>query len=123
MQSDRVVSKPMLWTGRIMTAIVTLLVGFGGVVKLFKVAGVVEGMARAGYPERLVLTVGVIELVCLAVHLIPQTNVLGAILLTGLLGGATATNFRVGDPSTPLPIVVGMLAGEDFICGMCGCGS
>lgn len=99
----------MVWTGRIMSAIVILLVAFGSVVKLIKVAGVVEGMARAGYPEPLVRPVGVIELICIVVYLIPQTNVLGAILLTGLLGGAAATNFRIGDPSFPLPIVVGML--------------
>lgn len=110
MQPDAVVSKPMLWTGRVMSAIVVLLTAFGSVVKLLNVPSVVEGMARAGYAERLVRPVGVIEMICVVFYLIPQTNVLGAILLTGLLGGATATNFRVGDPSTPLPVVLGMLA-------------
>ena len=110
MQSDAMVSKPMLWTGRVMSAIVVLLTGFGSIVKLLKVAGVIEGMAKAGYPEHLVRPVGVIEMICIVVYLIPRTNVLGAILLTGLLGGATATNVRIGDPATPLPVVLGMLA-------------
>lgn len=104
------ISKTMLWTGRVMSAIVILLVAFGSVMKLIKVAGVMAGMARAGYPEHLVRPVGVIELICIVVYLIPRTDVLGAILLTGLLGGAAATNFRIGDPSFPLPIVVGMMA-------------
>jgi hypothetical protein len=110
MYSNAGVSKPMLWTGRVMSAIAVLLVAFGGVVKVLKVAGIVEGMARAGWPERLTRPVGAIELVCVVVYLIPRTNVLGAILMTALLGGATATNYRIGDPSLPLPIIVGMLA-------------
>jgi hypothetical protein len=110
MNSNAGVSKPMLWTGRVMSAIAVLLVTFGGVVKVMKVAGIIEGMARAGWPERLTRPVGVIELFCVVVYLIPRTNVLGAILMTALLGGATATNFRIGDPSLPLPIIVGMLA-------------
>jgi len=104
------VSKTMLWTGRAMSAIVALLVAFGSVVKLIKVAGVVEGMARTGYSEHLVRPVGVIELICVVVYLIPQTEVLGAILLTGLLGAAASTTFRIGDHSFPLPIVLGMMA-------------
>lgn len=104
------ISKTMLWTGRVMSAIVILLVAFGSVMKLIKVAGVMAGMARVGYPEHLARPVGVIELICIVVYLIPQTEVLGAILLTGLLGGAAATNLRIGDPSFPLPIVVGMMA-------------
>jgi len=110
MNSNASVSKPMLWTGRVMSAIAVLLVTFGGVVKVMKAAGIIEGMARAGWPERLVVPVGVIELFCVVVYLIPRTNVLGAILMTGLLGGATATNLRIGDPALPLPIIVGMLA-------------
>jgi len=110
MQSETVISKPAIWTGWILSALVALLIVFGGVVKVLKVPGVVEGMARAGYPERLVVPVGTIELICVAVYLIPQTSVLGAILLTALLGGATATNLRIGDPSAPLPVVTGILA-------------
>jgi len=61
-------------------------------------------------PERFIITVGTIELVCIIVYVIPQTAVLGAILMTGLLGGATLTEIRIGDPTWPVPVVVGMLA-------------
>jgi hypothetical protein len=104
------VSKTALWIGRVMSALPVLLVLFGSIVKLMKTASVVEGFVRAGVPERLIIPVGVIELVCVIIYVIPQTAVLGAILMTGLLGGATITNLRIGDPTYPLPVVLGMLA-------------
>jgi hypothetical protein len=93
-----------------MSALPVLLVLFGSVVKLMKTASVVEAFVRAGIPERLIIPVGIIELVCVIVYLIPQTAVLGVILMTGLLGGATITNLRISDPTYPMPIVLGMLA-------------
>ena len=104
------VSKTTLWIGRVMSALPVLLVLFGSVMKLMKTASVMEGFARAGVPERLIIPVGIIELVCVIVYVIPQTAVLGAILMTGLLGGATITTLRVADPTYPLPVVLGMLA-------------
>ena len=104
------VSKTTLWISRVMSALPVLLVLFGSVVKLMKTASVIEGFVRAGVPERLIIPVGVIELVCVIVYVIPQTAVLGAILMTGLLGGATITNLRIGDPTYPMPVVLGMLA-------------
>jgi len=104
------VSKTALWISRVMSALPVLLVLFGSVVKLMKTASVVEGFVRAGVPERLIIPVGIIELVCVIVYVIPQTAVLGAILMTGLLGGATLTNLRIGDPTYPMPVVLGMLA-------------
>jgi hypothetical protein len=104
------VSKTALWTGRVMSALPVLLVLFSSVMKLMKTAAVVEGFARAGVPERLIIPVGIIELVCVIVYVIPQTAVLGAILMTGLLGGATITTLRIGDPTYPMPVVLGMLA-------------
>ena len=104
------VSKTTLWIGRVMSALPVLLVLFGSVMKLMKTASVVEGFVRAGVPERLIIPVGVIELVCVIVYVIPQTAVLGAILMTGLLGGATITNLRIADPTYPMPVVLGMLA-------------
>jgi len=104
------VTKTALWTGRVMSALPVLLVLFGSVMKLMKTAAVVEGFVRAGVPERLIIPVGVIELVCVIVYVVPRTAVLGAILMTGLLGGATITNLRIGNPTYPLPIVCGMLA-------------
>jgi hypothetical protein len=104
------VSKTTLWIGRVMSALPVLLVLFGSVMKLMKTASVIEGFVRAGVPERLIIPVGIIELVCVIVYVIPQTAVLGAILMTGLLGGATITTLRVADPTYPLPVVLGMLA-------------
>lgn len=110
MQSTTAVSKTMLWTGRVMSALPVLLILLGSVMKLMKTASVLEGFARAGVPERLILPVGLIELVCVVVYVIPRTSVLGAILMTGLLGGATITTLRIGDPTYPMPVVLGMLA-------------
>jgi DoxX-like family len=110
MQMSSPVSKTTLWIGRVMSALPVLLVLFGSVMKLMKTASVMEGFARAGVPERLIIPVGVIELVCVIVYVIPQTAVLGAILMTGLLGGATITTLRIGDPTYPMPVVLGMLA-------------
>ena len=110
MQSSTTISKTALWTGRVMSALPVLLILLGSVMKLMKHPSVLEGFARAGVPERLILPVGLIELICVVVYLIPRTSVLGAILMTGLLGGATITTLRVGDPTFPMPVILGMLA-------------
>jgi len=110
MQSTNTVSKTALWTGRVMSALPVLLILLGSIMKLMRHPSVLEGFARAGVPERLILPVGLIELVCVVVYLIPRTSVLGAILMTGLLGGATITTLRVGDPTYPMPVILGMLA-------------
>ena len=78
--------------------------------KLMKLPSVLEGFARAGLPEKLIIPVGLIELICVVVYAIPRTAVLGAILMAGLLGGATLTSLRVGDPTYPMPVILGMLA-------------
>ena len=110
MPTTSTVSKTALWVGRAMGAPPVLLILFGSIVKLMKTASVLEGFARAGVPERLIIPVGVIELVCVTVYVILRTAVLGAILMTGLLGGATMTSLRAADPSYPLPVFLGMLA-------------
>jgi hypothetical protein len=102
------VAKGAFWTGHVMSAIPALLFLFSAVMKLMKPAPVVEGFARLGLPEDLALGIGVVELVCTAVYVFPRTSVLGAILLTGYLGGATVTHLRVGDPFF-MPIVAGVL--------------
>lgn len=103
-------SKAALWTGRVMSALPVLLVLFGSVVKLMRVPSVVEAFTRTGLPQGLILPVGTIELLCCLIYIIPQTAVLGAILMTGLLGGATITTLRIGDPTYPMPVILGMLA-------------
>jgi hypothetical protein len=104
------VSKAALWTGRVMSALPVLIVLMASVMKLMKLPQVVEGFAKAGAPEYLIVPVGLIELLCVVVYLIPRTSILGAILMTGLLGGATITTLRIGDPTYPMPVVLGMLA-------------
>jgi len=102
------VSKKMLWAGRISSAVPVLMLLFSSVLKFVKPAPVVEGFARLGYPESLALGIGILELACTAVYVIPRTSVLGAILLTGYLGGATATHVRVGEPFFT-PVILGAL--------------
>ena len=102
------VSKKMLWAGRIMSALPVLLLVFSAVAKLMKPASVVEGFVRLGYPESLILPIGVLELVCAVVYAIPRTSIFGAILLTGYLGGATATLVRGGEAFFA-PVVAGVL--------------
>jgi DoxX-like family len=99
-------NSPMrLWAGRIISALPALLLLFSGTMKLLKVPAVIEGMAHYGYPEHLIVFIGMLEVGCTIVYLIPRTAILGAILMTGYLGGATATNVRVGDPSFIGPIL------------------
>jgi hypothetical protein len=102
------VSKKMLWTGRVISAIPVLLMVFSASMKLVKAAPVVQGMPRYGYPESQIVAIGVLELLSCVVYLIPNTAVLGAILMTGYLGGATATNVRVGDPSYVMTVLLGV---------------
>ena len=101
-------SKKMLWVGRIISALVVPFLLFDSLVKLMKLSLAVKPTIRLGYPESLVLSIGIVELVCLVVYVIPPTSILGAILLTGYLGGATATHMRIGEPFF-FPIVVGAL--------------
>lgn len=108
MMSSESLSKKMIWAGYGLSALPVLLLCMSGVMKLMKPASVVEGMAKMGYPESLALGIGIVELLCTALYVIPRTSVLGAILLTGYLGGATATHVRVGDPFLA-PVVVGVL--------------
>ena len=103
-------SKGVLWTSRLLSAMPVLFVLLGSVLKLMKTASVVQGFAHAGLPARLIVPVGLIELTCVIGYLVPSTSVLGAILLTGLLGGATVTTLRIGDPTYPMPILLGMMA-------------
>jgi hypothetical protein len=99
-----------LWTGRIVAAWIVVFLVWDGAMKLLRVNMAVEGTVRVGYPARLVAAIGLIELICVAAYALPRTSVVGAILLTAYLGGATATQVRLEDPWWLLPVVIGALA-------------
>ena len=101
-------SKPMFWIGWVITALPVLLMLSGIVASLFKPEMIREGMAKYGYPEGIGRQLVIVEAACLVLYLIPQTAVLGAILLTGYLGGATATHVRVSEPFF-FPVLVGVV--------------
>lgn len=103
------ISPARLWSGRIISALPALLLLFSGAMKLIKPVPVVQGFARFGYPESLMVVIGLPEIGCTLVYLIPQTSVLGAILMTAYLGGATASNVRVGDSSYFITVTLGVL--------------
>ncbi|HSA92132.1 MAG TPA: DoxX family protein [Terriglobales bacterium] len=102
------VAKRTLWAGRILSAIPVLFLLFSATMKLVKPQSVIEGFAHLGYPENLAFGIAILELACTALYVIRRTSVLGAILLTAFLGGATATHVRVGDPFFA-PVVLGVL--------------
>lgn len=87
-----------IWVGRVMSALPVLFLLVDGAMKLIKPAPVVEGTLQLGYPESVIVGLGIVLLACVALYAIPQTSILGAILLTGYLGGAVATHVRVGNP-------------------------
>ncbi len=102
-------SKRGLWAGRIMSGLVAAFLVFDAIVKVMKLAFAVEGTAKVGYPVSVVLPLGIVLLACVVLYVIPGTSVFGAILLTGYLGGATATLVRVEDPLFLFPVGFGVL--------------
>ena len=86
-----------LWLGRIVSWLLALLLLVDGVAKLFKPGPVVEGTVKLGYAESAIIPIGIVLIVCTILYLLPVTEVLGAILLTGYLGGAVATHVRAAD--------------------------
>lgn len=94
------------------TAIAALFLAFDTILKVLRLAPAVEGTTSIGYPAESVFWIGAIELVCLVLYLAPRTAVLGALLLTGYLGGAVATHVRISSPlltHTLFPIYVALL--------------
>ncbi len=90
-------SRGALWAGRILGGLPALFLVLDGAMKLFKPAVVVEGTMQLGYPESCIIALGIVLLIGTILYLVPRTAVLGAILLTGYLGGAVATHVRVSD--------------------------
>lgn len=102
-------SKKTVLAGRILSALPILFLLFDAVAKLFKPEPVVKGTIELGYPESVIVGLGIVLLVCTILYAIPRTSVLGAILLTGYLGGAVATHVRVGGPlfNVIFPVIFG----------------
>lgn len=106
------VSKGRLWTGLILSILPALFLLLDGVMKLTKPEIVVKTTFEIGYQESIIVPLGIVLLICTVLYLIPQTSVLGAILLTGYLGGAVATNARIGSPLFShilFPVYIGVL--------------
>jgi len=106
-----------IWASRILTALSVLFLLMDGGMKLFKPPFVVEATVRLGYPESTIVGIGVVVLVCTVLYVIPRTAVLGAILLTGHLGGAVASNVRAGTPvfNVVLPILFGVIVWTSLV--------
>jgi hypothetical protein len=88
----------LMWVGRGISVLLSLLFAMSAVMKLSGGPGVTEGMAHLGLPESLVVPLGILEFSCVAIYLIPATSIVGAILMTGYIGGAILAHVRVGDP-------------------------
>ena len=105
-------SKKALWGGRIMSGLVTAFLLFDAVIHLLKPAPVVEAFAKLHLPLSLAVELGIVELLCLVLYVIPRTSILGAVLLTGYLGGAVAIQMTTSNSlfgEILFPVYVGVL--------------
>jgi len=102
-------SKAQVWTGRAISGLVILFLLFDSTIKLIRAPAAVEGTVQLGYPAGVLVPLGIVLLISTILYAIPRTSVLGAILLTGYLGGATATQVRVQDPWFLFPVGLGVL--------------
>jgi len=91
-------SKKSLWAGRILSGLVVLFLIPDGIIKFIRPAPVLQAFEHLGWSVSLANTLGILLLTCTALYVFPRTSILGAILLTGYLGGAVATHLRAGDP-------------------------
>ena len=108
----KLISKTTLWAGRSLSALAALFLLMDGLSKVMKPPAVIAGTVQLGYPESVIVGLGVLLLVCTFLYIVPQTAILGAVLLTGYLGGAVASNLRVGSPlfsHVLFPVYIGLL--------------
>ena len=106
------VSRRGLWAGRIISGLTVAFLTFDSVLKLLRLPVAVQGTVQLGYPESTVLAIGIIQSVCVIAYVVPRSSILGAILLTGYLGGAVATHVRIGSPllsHTLFAVFIGVL--------------
>jgi hypothetical protein len=104
-------SRPALWAGRFLTTLVVLFLLFDGAAKVWRAAPVLEASARLEVPERVIPGLGAVLIAATLLYAFPKTSVLGAIVLTGYLGGATWTHVRMGGPVFPMifPVLFGSM--------------
>ncbi len=88
----------MVWTGRVISILCCLLFLFSAVLKIMDGPEVVKGFAHVGIPPSMMIPLAIVEISCVVIYLIPATSVIGAILLTGFVGGTIITHWRAGDP-------------------------
>lgn len=105
------VSSASLWTGRVLSILPALFLLMDAVMKLIKPEPVVKATVEMGYPESVLFGLGIVLLASTILYLIPRTSVLGAILLTGYLGGAVASHVRLGQGAFEIsfPVLFGIL--------------
>jgi len=103
-------SRKIIWISYLMSSAPVLIMLMAGTMKLFKPASVVQGFAHFGYAESVISWIAMAEIGSAVLYLIPRTSVLGAILITGFLGGAVATHVRLGEAVFLMPLMLGMLA-------------
>jgi hypothetical protein len=111
MNTTSAIGNRTLWIGRIISTLPVLFLLIDGIMKVVKPAVVVAATVQLGYPESVIIGLGVVLLACTILYLIPRTAVLGAILLTGYLGGAVATHVRVSGPlfNIIFPVILGAM--------------
>jgi hypothetical protein len=110
-------SRKMIWTGRILTLLTALFMLFDGAMKIVKPPQVLEAMVRLAYPLSALSGIGIALIACTLIYLIPRTSNLGAVLLTGYLGGAVASNVRAG--SGWFETIFPLLFAAIVWCGLC----
>jgi DoxX-like family len=101
-------SRRILWVSWVISVLVSLLFLMSAFLKLKDGPEVMKGIAHLGIPESMIVPLSILEITCVVIYLIPVTSVVGAILLTGYIGGAICTHWRVGDPFF-VHIVLGIL--------------
>jgi hypothetical protein len=102
-------SKAGLWAGRIISVLMVLFLLFDGIIHILRIEPVVKAFAELGLPMSISVPIGIVELACVVLYAVPLTSVLGAVLLTGYLGGAIAIHARIGSPlfsNTLFPVYV-----------------
>ncbi|HTN52662.1 MAG TPA: DoxX family protein [Anaeromyxobacter sp.] len=108
--ADTAAGRKTLWVGRVVSALPILMMLLSGVLKLAGGPQMAKDWASFGYPPSTLVPIGVTEIACAILYLIPRTSVLGAVLVTGYLGGAVATHVRVSQLVFPAPALLGVLA-------------